>query len=112
MEEEELALGLVELDGAHHGALFPPQRNDQRGAEFAAGMDSAAVGDEVAVGIDHLVVLDRLEGVPGVDGGARQVVILADADKGEQLLPIGDGHCADPGLLVENAAPSAGTPPE
>ena len=38
-------------------------------------MQVAAVGDEVAVGIDHLVVLDRLEGVGRVDGGARQVVI-------------------------------------
>ncbi len=66
-------------------------------------MQVAAVGDEVAVGIDHLVVLDRLKGVGRVDGGARQVVILADADKGEQLLPICDGHRADPGLLVEDA---------
>ncbi len=56
----------------------------------------------IAVGVHHLVVVDGAMRMHRGDRRARQVVIVADADKRQQLVTIGDRHCTDTQLLINH----------
>ena len=93
---------LVELDRADDAAFLAYQGDDERGRQRAFRIDRATVGYFVAVGVHNFVALDGLEGQSGMNGRSRQVVSAADTDESQQVLGIGDGHCADAGFLIDD----------
>ena len=92
----------IEFNGTDDPLIFAAQRDNQRRAQLAVRMNRAAVRHLVAVGVNDFAGIDRLLGIERRDGFAREVVIVADPGKRQQLVAIGYRHRADIQLLDQH----------
>ena len=99
---EQPVFSFVQLNGADDPLVFAAQRDHQRRTQFAVGVNGTAVRHFVAIGVHHLTGLNGFLRVARRDRLARQMMVFADAGKGEQFFPVGDRHRADVQLLNQH----------
>ena len=98
---EDLVFRLEQIDGADQ-FVVDPERHGKNGAERAGLREAAAPFLFAAVGVDDPFLADRLPDLGGTDRRPDDMVVVALADKGQHLLPVGNGHRPDARFLPNN----------